>query len=83
MNSLLLGLHHLCGQQYSVGIGRQRTYVFILPSLPPMLLLVVAMVDTCCDSAAIIFCSASVSLDIVELDPLSVKLAWVISAKVF
>ena len=57
-------------------------YVF-LPPLPPLLLLVMDMVETYLDSVAIILQSASILLEIVALDLLSVALAWVILAKEF
>ena len=61
-------------------LGNGWTYVFCLSqTLPPLLLLVMDMVETCCDSVAIIFRSAVISLEILVLDPLSVALEWVSS----
>ena len=57
--------------------------MFCLPPLPPLLLLVAAMVETYCASVKIIFRSAAISLEIVALDPLSVALAWVSLEKEF
>ena len=80
---LLLCLHHPWDQQYARGSGRRQTYVFCLPPLTLLLLLVVAMVYTCFASVTIIFRSATISFGIVALDPLIVALAWVSSAKAF
>ena len=80
---LILCLYHPCGQQYSGRSVSKWTYVFCLLSLPPMLFLVVAMVETCCDNTTTIYLSAAISLDIVALDLLSVALDWVSLEKVF
>ena len=55
--------------------------MFCLLLLPLTLLLVAAMMETYCASAAIIFHSAVILLEILALDPLGVALAWVSSAK--
>ena len=54
-----------------------------LPLPPPLLLLVMAMVEICCASVTIIFCSAAILLEVMALDPLIVALAWVSSEKAF